>query len=204
VEKAAFRDLTNQGRDLMNQEGMFKPALIGGVLLGILSAVPVIGAFNCVCCAWVIGGGMLAAHLYVRGASAAVTLGTGVLLGLLTGAIGAVVDTLFTLPIQLALRSTAGFGNEIRQVLDRVPNLPPETRDMLRNMFFNGRGLGLFFIILTGFFKLAVYSVVGMLGGAIGVAVFERRKPGGSSTSQPPTYQPPIDIPNPPDHTGES
>ena len=183
----------------MNQEGMLKPALIGGVLLGILSAIPVINAFNCVCCAWVIGGGMLAAHLYVRGASTAVTLGAGVLLGLLTGAIGAVVDTLFTLPIQLALRSTAGLGNEMQQVLERVPNLPPETRDMIRNIFSNGRGLGLFFIISAGFFKLVVFSVVGMLGGAIGVAVFERRKPGAGPMSQPPAYQPPMDLPQAPD-----
>lgn len=49
----------------MNQEGMLKPALTGGVLLGILSALPFVSAFNCLCCAWVIGGGMLAAHLFV-------------------------------------------------------------------------------------------------------------------------------------------
>ncbi|HYK88633.1 MAG TPA: hypothetical protein VE398_07675 [Acidobacteriota bacterium] len=179
----------------MNQEGMFKPALIGGVLLGMLSAIPVISLFNCVCCAWVIGGGMLAAHLYVRGAATVVTLGSGILLGLLTGAIGAVVDTLFTIPIHLALRPFGmGFAEQMRQAIDQLPNVPPETRDALRSFFAGGRGIGFLFIILTGFFKLVVYGVMGMIGGAIGVALFEKRKPG----TEPPVYQPPMNIPPPP------
>ncbi len=179
----------------MDQEGMFKPALIGGVLLGILSAVPIIQAFNCLCCAWVIGGGMLAAHLYVRSSPAAVTLGTGVLLGLLTGAIGAVVDTIFSIPIHVALRGFGmGMADQLRQALDQLPNVPPETRSALNAFLASGRGVGLLFIILMGFLKLVIYSLVGMLGGAIGIAVFEKRKTG----SQPPVYQPPMNIPPPP------
>ncbi len=180
----------------MNQEGMFKPALIGGVLLGILSAVPVIGAFNCFCCAWVIGGGMLAAHLYVKGAVTAVTLGTGVVLGLLTGVIGAVVDTLFSIPIQLALSSALGFGEQMQQVLERIPNIPPETRRFLGDLFSSGHGIGLFFFIASGFFKLVVYGAVGMLGGTIGVAVFEKRRP--EPLGQPSAYKPPVVPPPPP------
>ena len=30
----------------MNEAGMLKPALIGGVLLGILSSIPIISLFN--------------------------------------------------------------------------------------------------------------------------------------------------------------
>ena len=191
----------------MNQEGMFKPALIGGVLLGILSALPLLQYFNCFCCAWVIGGGMLAAHLYLKGAATAVTLGTGVLLGLLTGAIGAVVDTIFSIPIFLALRPfTGSLVEQMQRTLEQVPNLPPETRDLFRSIFSSGRGFGLFFIIIGGFFKLVVYGIAGMLGGTIGVAVFEKRKPGGTPTGQPPTYPPPVQLPPPPppDYPGES
>jgi len=71
----------------MNKDSFLKSALIGGVALGVLSALPVLGAVNCLCCAWVIGGGMFAAHLYVKEAQLPVTLGTGVLLGLLAGVI---------------------------------------------------------------------------------------------------------------------
>ena len=37
-----------------------KPALIGGVVLGILSVIPFVSAANLCCCLWAILGGMLA------------------------------------------------------------------------------------------------------------------------------------------------
>jgi hypothetical protein len=199
VESDTLPGFGDKGGNFMNQEGIFKPALIAGVLVGFLSAMPVLQTFNCLCCAWVIGGGMLAAHLYVRGASTAVSLGTGVFLGLLTGAIGAVVDTLFTIPIHLALRPLGmGFTEQMRQAIDQLPNLPPETRDAVLRFLADGRGLGFVIIVMMGFFKLLVYSAVGMLGGALGVAVFEKRKPG---TGQP-AYQPPPNLPPPPPPDG--
>ncbi len=182
----------------MDQEKMLKPALIGGVILGVLSAIPVISAFNCLCCAWVIGGGMLAAHLYVKGSPMAVTLGRGVALGFLTGVIGAVVDTLFSIPIHMAMKNIGmGFVEQIREGLEQVPNLPPETRDALRSVFSGSTGFSLVFVILTGFFKLIIYGIMAMLGGAIGVAVFEKRKPGTPYTSPGPFPQPPDTQPPP-------
>ena len=65
----------------MNEDSMLKPALVGGVLLGILSALPLINYFNCICCAWVILGSVVAARLYVKDSSVPVTLGRGVALG---------------------------------------------------------------------------------------------------------------------------
>jgi hypothetical protein len=187
----------------MNQEGMMKPALIGGVLLGILSALPLISAFNCLCCAWVIGGGMLAAHLYVKDSPDVVTLGKGVLLGLLTGAIGAVVDTIFTIPLHLALsRLGMNFAEQMREIFDQIPNMPAESRDALRGLLSNSGGISVFFIILSGVFKLFLYGVMAMAGGAIGVAVFEKRKIGGGpGYYDPPMPPPPMDIPPPPPPT---
>ena len=37
-----------------------QPALLGGVVIGVLSALPVINVANC-CCAWILFGGALAA-----------------------------------------------------------------------------------------------------------------------------------------------
>ena len=163
----------------MNQDGMLKPALIGGVLLGVLSAVPVVSAVNCVCCAWVIGGGVLAASLYVKSSPAPVTLGRGVTLGLLTGLIGAVADTLLTIPLHFALAGIGmDFAQSMEQVLEQVPNLPADTRDTLRSIFTAGGPLSVFFIVASGFFKVVVYSLMAMLGGTIGVAIFEKRKTG--------------------------
>jgi len=176
----------------MDQERMLRPALIGGVLLGILSALPVLQAFNCVCCMWVIGGGMLAAHLYVKSSPFAVTLGSGVLLGLFTGVIGAIVDTIFSIPLHFALRGlTVGVAEQLNQVLERVGNLPPETRAAFRSMFAHGAGIGVAVLLFGAFIRLIVYGLFGLLGGAIGVALFEKRKPGSPADSAPIHLPPP-------------
>lgn len=178
----------------MNQEGMLKPALIGGILLGLLSALPFLSLFNCLCCAWVIGGGVLASHLYVKNSRFPVTLGTGIVLGLFTGAIGAVVDTLFTIPLDVVLSNMGlGFAEQAQQLSQQLPNIPPEMREALRYIG-SGGGFGIALILFTGLLKLVIYSLIAMLGGALGVALFEKRKP----QERPPAYTPPAEIPPPP------
>ncbi len=182
----------------MNQEGMLKPALIGGVLLGVLSVIPVINLGNCLCCAWVIGGGVLASFLYVKSSPVAVTLGRGVALGLLAGAIGAIVDTMFSIPLQILL-SRLGMGAEgVQQILDQIPQLPPEFKKALLSALAGGKGIGVLVIVLGAFFKLVVYSAVAMLGGAIGVAVFEKRDARVQARAAETSYRPPPDVPPPP------
>src|SRR2546423_15711672 len=66
-----------------------KPALIGGVVLGILSAIPFVNLPNLCCCAWAIAGGILAAHLYIKASPAPVRPGDGAVLGVLAGGVGA-------------------------------------------------------------------------------------------------------------------
>lgn len=177
----------------MNEERMLKPALIGGVVLGILSSLPVI---NCLCCFWVIAGGVIAAYLYVKDSSVPVTLGRGVSLGLLTGFLGAIVMALFSIPLHLLVNPGVGMLEQMRQSMSQVPNVPPETRRMMEGLFAHG---GIFYA-LSLIFMLAFCCVFGMAGGAIGVAIFEKRKPG-DSTPPPPTYQPPEDTSVPPPPT---
>jgi hypothetical protein len=180
----------------MDEERMLKPAVIGGVLLGILSSLPLINLFNCVCCAWVIGGGILASYLYVKDSPVPVTLGRGVALGLLTGVIGSIVTALFSIPLFL-IANRAGRGlSQIRQALEQLRNVPPETLDRLRALSEKG-GVDIFFFALGFIFILVIYSLVAMLGGAIGVAVFEKRKPA-AGTPNIPSYEPP-QTPPPPD-----
>ncbi len=182
----------------MNEESMLKPALIGGVLLGILSSIPIISAFNCVCCAWVIGGGVLAAYLYVKDSAVPVTLGRGVALGLFTGFIGAIVNALFMIPLYFLMnRAGTGIWDAIREALERVPNLPPEAEAALRGLS-DKAGLGILFLITALVFTLLVFCLAGMLGGAIGVALFEKRKLGPPPFSTP-TPKTPMDLPPSPD-----
>ncbi len=185
----------------MNEHGMVRPALIGGVLLGILSAVPVL---NCACCAWVIGGGVLAAVLYVRSAPAAVTLGAGAGLGLLTGAIGGVVYLLFSVPFTILMsNSGAGIFEETRGRLLEIPDLPAGIRDAITAMPTGGSAL-VILLAFSALLMLAVFAMMGMLGGVLGVALAEKRKierPGAGPP--PPVILPPSPPPPPPLDTPE-
>jgi hypothetical protein len=174
----------------MNEERLLKPALIGGVILGILSSLPLV---NCLCCFWIIAGGILAAYLYVKDCPVSVTLGRGVALGLLTGLIGAIVMALFSIPLQMLKNPGVGVFEQVMQSMGQVPNVPPETRRMMEGLKdHSGIIYAIGLIFMTGF-----YCVFGMVGGAIGVAIFEKRKPGASA---PPPYLPPEDnsVPPPP------
>jgi hypothetical protein len=175
----------------MNENAMLKPALIAGVLLGILSAVPPLSFFNCFCCAWVIGGGMLAAHLYVKSSPSVVKLGSGVSLGALTGGIGGIVTTAFNIPVQILMNTIfARYASQARQVLSELPNLPPSFRDLI--LASGNTGFSLLSLVIAAFLNVIIFGVIAMLGGVLGVAIFEKRKMEVLVIPPPPpTYIPP-------------
>ena len=43
--------------EVLMRASKVQPALLGGVVIGTLSALPVISMGNCLCCLWVILGG---------------------------------------------------------------------------------------------------------------------------------------------------
>src|ERR1044072_3178474 len=55
-----------------------KPALLGGLIVGLLSAIPVV---NYCCCIWGIGGGGLASYLYIKSSPTKISTGDGAMLG---------------------------------------------------------------------------------------------------------------------------
>jgi hypothetical protein len=154
-------------------------ALLGGVAIGVLSALPVINFANC-CCAWILFGGGLAAYLMQQNRPAPITLGDGAIVGLLAGVIGAFVWLIVSVPIGFAM---APFQSQMAgDVLRNSQDLPPEFRRLLDQ--FSGApaiGIGLVF----GFFVMLVVSTLfGMLGGLFGALMFRK--------SPPPVVPPPI------------
>ena len=108
---------------------MLQPALLGGVVIGVLSALPVINLANC-CCGWILFGGGLAAYLMQQGRATPISAGDGALVGLMAGAIGAVVWTLVAIPLSVVADSVSD------QHLDRAcprPDMPPEARAFLES-----------------------------------------------------------------------
>ena len=161
------------------------PALIGGVALGITSALPLVNLVNCACCALVIGGGILASFLYLRDYPPhlpEITYGDGAVLGLLTGVIGGFVWAIVDLPLSfLKFQLGTGLGDlsQLQEALSD-PNIPPALREFLLNAFQGGAGtLGI--MIFGVFVNLVVSVIFATIGAIIGVALFKRK----------PTYNPP-------------
>ena len=83
---------------MTNQKpSMLVPALVGGAVAGVLSAVPFL---NCLCCLWIIGGAVLAAYLLAKDSPVAMTAGDGAIVGIFTGIVAAIVDTVVSIPFQ--------------------------------------------------------------------------------------------------------
>jgi len=183
----------------MNNANILKPALTGGVAIGILSALPVLNICN-ICCAWAIAGGVLAAYLHIKESPFQVTMGRGAGVGLAAGGIGAVVLNLFSIPLQRITRS--GINEEqmmeqmrerMREQLSRNPDIPAELIQFMEALFMRSDFMVMVNIVIF-FGSIALFSLFAMLGGVIGVAIFEKRKPGDASPDMlPPTD--PVDTP---------
>lgn len=155
-----------------------KPALIGGVVLGVLSALPFVSAANICCCLWAILGGMLATYLYVKNSPTPATPGDGAILGALAGVVGAVIYLVLGIPIAYAM------GPTMRNMMIRlVENLNPQQAEEMRRQFeASGNAIGP--LILQAFVIGVVLFLFSVIGGLIGVPIFEKRK--GSPPPPPP------------------
>lgn len=156
-----------------------QPAILGGVTIGVLSALPVINLANC-CCAWILFGGALAAYLMQQNHPYPIETGDGAIVGLMAGVIGAFVWVIASVPISAAM---VPFQSDMAgRIIRDAGEMAPEMRAIFENMAGAPViGLGL---VLGFFVMLCVSSVFGMLGGLFGALMFKK--------SQPPVIPPPI------------
>ena len=150
-----------------------KPAVTGGLFLGVLSAVPLIGGLNVICCLWAQAGGALGAWLLNKQRPGTLKYGDGAFVGLISGLIGAFVATLITIPIELVML-TPETAAQIRERMSQVPNMSPAVRDMFLNFFSPGFNISrtLFWLILY----MVLFGLFSMIGGILGVAIVNRKK----------------------------
>jgi hypothetical protein len=159
-----------------------QPALWGGVFIGVLSALPLVSAGNCCCCLWVLIGGALAAYLRQQNTPFQVTAAEGALVGLIAGAIGGVIQSVLSIPFEMMA------GPMQQQIVDRVlssnPDVDPQVREMMENLAAHSAGFRVIGMLIT----VCVFTVFGLFGGLLGVAIFKKNLP-------PPPPPGTIDIP---------
>jgi hypothetical protein len=141
-----------------------KPAILGGLIVGVLSAIPFI---NYCCCIWSIGGGALAAFLYIKSSPTPVGTGDGAIVGGLAGVFGGIIYLVIGLPIVI-LFGMASMQEQLSRSGVRLP--------------FSG----VLLMIIAGIVGAVILALLATLGGVIGVAIFEKRKGSGIAPPLPP------------------
>lgn len=166
---------------------MLQPALLGGVTIGVLSALPIVNIVNLCCCAWIITGGAVSSYLLQQQRPAPITAGDGALVGLMAGAIGAVVWLVVEIPLSMVLAPfQAGL---IESAMRNSADLPPEMQAWLETMrsgTARGAGMVLQFLVM-----LFVGSLFAMVGGIIGALAFKKPAPPVVQEWGPPPPLPP-------------
>jgi hypothetical protein len=144
--------------------------LLGGLFIGVLSALPLVSLCNC-CCLWIVCGGVLAAYLDQQQDQRPITIGRGAFAGFLAGIIGAFVWLVVTMGLDVAL-------SPLRELLrDEMVRLareaPPDVRAMLEQMGNSSTVRYTFNFVLL----LCGGAIFSTLGGILGAAFFRNDVP---------------------------
>ena len=152
--------------------GKLQPALLGGVLIGVLSALPYVSKLNACCCLWIIAGGVLTTYLLrEQTPSNQLTAMDAAITGLLAGAFGAVVAAV--LGQIIGMMTGADPKAEIDQLLESG-QFPPE----VVRIFERFRELpNAVWFVLGMAVQLVIFPIFAMLGSLLGVAIFKKTPP---------------------------
>jgi hypothetical protein len=153
----------------MNNErpSFFMPALIGGGLAGVLSAIPFV---NCLCCLWIIGGAMLSAYLLSKNSKVALSSGDGVIVGALAGVFAAIVDFFVSIPFQAMSDQMA--RNIMEKISEYADEMPQGWEGFLEGGGFEA---SMAMNILGLLIAAVVFSILGALGGLLGMSMFGKK-----------------------------
>lgn len=162
-----------------------QPAVIGGVVLGLLSAIPFVNFGNICCCAWAILGGALAAYLYIKRSEIPARAGDGAVLGAIAGLIGTVITWIVGIPLNILTGDlfTAMIINLIARANPEQAEIMRKQMELAQNMPFSQR---LPSILLGMVMGIVLYTLFAVIGGLIGTAIFEKRKGGQAPIAPPP------------------
>ncbi|HEX8143844.1 MAG TPA: hypothetical protein VF553_14695 [Pyrinomonadaceae bacterium] len=166
-----------------------QPAIIGGVALGLLSALPFVNVVNLCCCAWAVMGGMLAAHLYIKRSPVPVSIGEGAKIGAIAGLVGGLITIIIGIPLSLLTNTL--LASFIESMASNNPAAEPMLAEYVRQLRSGS--------IIALLPRLLLYSIVNAafligfatIGSIIGVSLFEKRQGGpGTAPPPPPTFPP--------------
>jgi len=169
-----------------NKPSILMPALYGGIIMAVISAVPGLNLLNCLCCAGIMLGGFMAVFFYKKDLTAQTPLESsdGLKLGALAGVFGAIIGSILSAAL-MAVTGNLG-GQLVKSMLESsgaLSQMPPEAVEQMEQGL-QETSLSAFSVVIS----LIIDPLFGLLGGLIGYAVF-KSKPG-AVIPQPPVQPP--------------
>jgi len=166
-----------------------KGVLAGGIVGGLLSAIPLLNWGNCLCCLWVILGGALAALVHVKTSGVGVSKGDGTITGVASALPMVALYVIIGLPLSILL------GPVLLGIVGQFIDDP-----MVQQQLAAQWGATLVQTIVQYVINTIIFTVLaigfGALGGLMGTAIFEDREPpsplpmGGPPMAPPPPGSP--------------
>lgn len=166
----------------MAQVDYKKPALIGGAIVGLLSVMPILQVLSSCFCLWAWVGGAVAAKILISNSPQPVVSREGAKVGLLAGLFGALIYFVIETPVvywQLpAMMDTAAKIVKDEQAVEFYHRIG------------QNHSLRIIFSILFTFIGALFTTGFTVLGGMVGVKLFEKRQNQFPPSEYPPDYPP--------------
>ncbi len=135
---------------------LIKPALIAGVIAGILSVIPIINFVNCICCGWIVIFGFVSVYLLKKDIKTVEPI-DGAIVGALTGLIAFVVVTIIKILFTSLFVGSTGMSGSMEY--------------MELNAFVSGA-----YLLMSGVMRIIIFPIFGAFGGIIGVVILKDKE----------------------------
>jgi hypothetical protein len=176
----------------MNELDWKMPALVGGLITGLLTLIPGVNLLTCCFCGQSLIGGAIASKMLINRTPRPMSSGDGAKVGLMAGLIAAVFYLVLSIPLSL-LGASEALMAQLVEMLSGVssdPNLQESLRQMIEQSANRSAAEKLVSSLIVTIPFCIILGAFCVLGGLIGVALFEKRKVEPPAPPQyPPTYQ---------------
>lgn len=174
--KLCEQDLFQEKRFYMAETDHYHPALVGGLIVGILSTLPFVKLGNLFFGMWAVLGGVVAVRLYIQRSEKRVTHAEGARVAAQAGLLGAVFIVFIGMPIELAMLPAG-----LRGLESYIANMPVGQQQPIKDVLELLRGMTTGEIVLSFLLPIALLGATilfgfTVLGGVLGVTLFEKRR----------------------------
>jgi len=164
----------------MNPPNKITPVIYGTITMVLISVIPVLNLINLFCCAGIIAGGYVGAYSYFKqteNSGTVMTITDGVMIGVLSGILSAVIVT--GVGLLVSLFSQTNPIVEIMEVFNMIGFETPAEWSVYMEKFsdeYNRYGFSPSVTFLSLVSNMAAFTIFGALGGMICFSLLGKKR----------------------------